>query len=422
MITSTNEQAEKAAIGSVILDQSIFDKIQAWIRIPDAFYYKINQKIWLTIIDLYRHGVGIDIITVVNRFKEKFNEDLSPSYVAEIQQQAINVENSEYYAKIVWSKYVEREVLKTSKKLDDVSRRGGENIEKTLLTFQKYIEELQNLTPNKDRSMDVIAPKAANDISKGASIIEYGLPFMDSSAGGMTRGEYVALGGRPGNGKTTLMINIVKALAEQGLKVMVFNREMTNTSAITKIMIRESDKLTMDSMRKKDLPDNVKEEINVMRDLIVDKYATVRMYDDIISLDESMVEIRRWEPDVVIDDFIQLIKVNGKRRSDRRFEIEDITNEYKWVLKKTNSSGILISQLSREVEKRIDSYPVMSDFDEGGTIEQGAESCVFVYYPYYFKPNDYSPLQNEVVVKKARYGKIGTFTVPFDGNKCKFGD
>jgi replicative DNA helicase len=195
---------------------------------------------------------------------------------------------------------------------------------------------------------------------------------------------------------------------------------MTNQAAISKLMILNSDILSTSDFRKKELTNKIKEEIEKQAEVVAKKYPNLRMYDNVRELDETMREIKRYEPDIVFDDYIQLIKINGKRSRDRRFEIEDIVNEYKWILKRVNAAGILVSQLSRDIEKRIDNTPTMADFSEGGTIEQGAETCMFVYYPYYFDPADNSPYQNEIIVKKARYGKIGTYTVGFSGSKCKF--
>ena len=418
----SNISAEKAILGAVLHDPRMIEKISAWIRSPEAFWYNKNQRVWISIHELYRKGIGIDIITVANKYKEKYNEDIDTLYLTKLVEESTRVENSEYHARIVWERHIQREVIKVSKKLEAASKLPTDKIAELLSLHRRYMEELSNLTPSKDRSMEIIANSAAEAIIKGTHIIKWGEPHLDDFAGGLTRGEFTALGGRPGNGKTTLMMNMIDLLVKKnpGIKIMVFNREMTNQSAISKFMVMNSDKLESSVFRKTEVDDNMAEEINRMKDIIIKKYADVRMYDDIVELDETMREIRRYEPDVVFDDYIQLIKINGKRSRDRRFEIEDIVNEYKWILKRVDASGVLVSQLSRDIEKRIDSTPVMADYSEGGTIEQGAETCMFVYYPYYFDPNEHSPYQNEVIVKKARYGTIGTYKVGFSGSKCKF--
>ena len=418
----SNEQAEKAVLGAVLNDPGIFEKTIAWIRTPEAFWYKRNQNIWMVLLELYRKSIPIDTISVTNRYEEKYQEMVDPIFVTEITQMAVGEENTQHHAKIVWERHVQREAIKVARKLESTSKMGGDEIQKLLDTHSRYIEELRNLHPSKERAIDIVVTNAADTLIKGNHIIEWGEKHLDDYAGGMTRGEFTALGGRPGNGKTTLMLNMVDVLtmSDPSLKIMVVNREMTNQAAIAKIMVMNSDNLKTDDLRKKHLEDSVKEEIQVQSHNLIKKYPNLRMYDDIIELDETIREIKRYEPDVIFDDYIQLIKINGKRSRDRRFEIEDIVNEYKWVLKRVNASAVLISQLSRDIEKRIDNTPTMADYSEGGTIEQGAETCMFVYYPYYFDPGEWSPNQNEIIVKKARYGSIGTYTVGFSGSKCKF--
>jgi len=293
-----------------------------------------------------------------------------------------------------------------------------EDVEVLLSKQQKYLEELSNLQPNKSKTIDEVVKKSKESIISGSNIIEFNISYLDDIAGGMTRGELTTIGGRPGHGKTTLMLNIVKALTRQGLKVVLFNREMTNTAAIAKLITLESSKLSYKDMRKKELSILTVDEINKMCQLIVDKYQTLTMYDDIRDLDSTLREIKRIQPDVFIDDYIQLTE--SSKKQDRRFEIEEIMREYKWIAKKTTSSGILISQLNRDLEKRIDPTPTMGDYSEGATIEQMSENCWFRFYPYAFNPRDNDSLKAEFIAKKARYGKIGTYEVNFNGDKCLF--
>ncbi|MBU2685665.1 MAG: hypothetical protein KKF27_20680, partial [Gammaproteobacteria bacterium] len=135
----------------------------------------------------------------------------------------------------------------------------------------------------------------------------------------------------------------------------------------------------------------------------------------------AMREIRRHRPDVVIDDYIQLIGMNDAGLEGRRFEIEHIMNEYKWIAKELNLSALLVSQLSREIEKRfVDHSPKMSDYSEGGTIEQSAECCLLVLYPYNFDHEEYVKFVSQIISAKTRYGTIGTYNVGFSGARCKF--
>ena len=241
---------------------------------------------------------------------------------------------------------------------------------------------------------------------------------MDNFAGGMTRKEITVLGGRPGHGKTTLMLNVVRGLIEQGYSVMLFNREMSNIETMKKLYVMESNDISY-SMIRSGISEDKKIALNSVSEYVKEKYEKLTAFDDIRSLDDCIREINKGKPDVVIDDYIQLIDV-GQGYKDRRFEIEKIVQDYKWAVKQNNCSAILVSQLNRDIEKRFDPRPRMSDYAESGVIEQTAESAMFVFYGYNFDSEKYNRYKSEVIVAKSRYGQIGTYPMGFNGNKCKF--
>ena len=136
------------------------------------------------------------------------------------------------------------------------------------------------------------------------------------------------------------------------------------------------------------------------------------------TLADAMKELGRERPDVVIDDYIQLIRLD-KQKSDRRFELEEIMLDYKWLCKKLDCSAILVSQLNREIEKRLDGKPKLSDFAESGVIEQTAESAFFIYYAYATNDEDEDPYETEIICQKSRFGQLGSYLMGFNGDKCR---
>ena len=186
-----------------------------------------------------------------------------------------------------------------------------------------------------------------------------------------------------------------------------------------KIFVMESDELTYNQLRQDGTKDIIESNIEELEKSIKKKYKNVYMYESVRELDETMREIGKVQPDVVIDDYIQLIRTNDGNK-DRRFQLEEIMQEYKWAAKKWNFAGLLLSQLNREIEKRIDPMPRMSDYSESGVIEQTAETAMFVFYGYNFDPTSYDKYESQIITAKARYGQIGNFVVGFCGDRCKF--
>ena len=418
----SSKDAEQSVLGCILLDGvSIYEKVAAWIRNEDAFYYTDNKVIWKAIKSIYKSGQEIDLITVTNKIKDSENEDVNKSmayYISGLSTNIATTANVEQHAKIIWERHIQREAGKTANKLYSTSFTDYDNLDDTLQKHSKLIDELKDLQPSKRKEIDDILNSTLSNLKDGGNIIPFGMQQLDYPAGGMTRKEVTVLGGRPGHGKTTLSINIVRSLINQGFKVMLFNREMSNEEVMKKIIIMESKDIEYSKVRKNELTDEEITKIELLNEKIKEKYKNLIMYDNIRKLSEAMLEISRYKPDVVLDDYIQLIQVDDIE--ERRFQIEAIMHEYKWICKKENCSAILVSQLNREIEKRIDPKPRLSDFAESGVIEQTAETAIMPFYGWNFDNESYDRYEIEIIVPKARYGKVGTYVMGFNGNRCKF--
>ena len=415
-------EAEESLLGAILLEgKSIYEKVSPWIRVNDAFYNSENKIIWNIIKTLYKENVAIDIVTVIEKSKSMYNGDntLSAFYLTGLPDKVPTTSNVEEYARIIWEKYIQRETAKSANRLYNLSFDETENVQTILDEHSRLIEELKEIQPSRVKTIEDIVDEAKVNIKEGGNLIPFGMDVLDYPAGGMTRKEITVLGGRPGHGKTTLMINVMKSLIEQGLNVMLFNREMSNTEMIKKLCVIENDKLLYQDVRRNDFDDETEVVMEMQMEKIKDKYKNLKMYDHIRSLSDTMSEISKHKPDVIIDDYIQLIQADGVTEG-RGFEIEKIMQEYKWICKSENASAFLLSQLNREMDRRINPEPKMSDYSESGVIEQTAETAMFVFYGYNFDSESYDRYESKIISAKARYGNVGSYMVGFNGNKCKF--
>ena len=414
-----SEEAEKALLGCMITGGDREQEIGlAWIRDEGAFYFNENKTVWKALRKLYKDNIEIDFITLTDKVKDITGESMA-YYITGLAEFVPTKSNIEQYARIVWEKYIQRETAKSANMLVNASYDDYTEVDSILEKHSRLITELKEIQPSKERKIEDLVNEMIKVVEEDTNLIPFNLAHLDMFAGGMTRKEITVLGGRPGHGKTTLVINMVKGLIDQGFTVMLFNREMSNTEMLKKMVVMESKALEYGNIRRNDLSENDKTEFKSVSDKIKGDYENLIMYDGIRSLSDSLREIAKHKPDVVIDDYIQLIQVNNVREG-RRFEIEKIMQEYKWICKTENCSAILVSQLNREIEKRLDPRPRMSDYAESGVIEQTAESAMFVFYGHNFDSERYSPYKSEVIVSKSRYGKIGTHKIGFNGGRCKF--
>jgi len=418
-ISPSSQEAEEALLGCIIQGGEKEQEIaMAWIRDNSAFYITDNRIIWESMAELYKDGVNIDFVTLTNKVKDKTG-DSKAYYITGLTESFTSTVNVESYARIVWEKYIQRETAKSAEALLTASYDDYKNVGSILEKHSKLIEELRQIQPSKQRDISILVDEMKATVEEDSNLIPFNLGHLDTFAGGMTRKEITVLGGRPGHGKTTLVINIIRGLIEQGYRVMLFNREMSNTEMLKKMVVMESNGLKYGDIRRNDLSENSKEEFELVSEKMKHNYENFLMYDNVRTLDDCLREIAKHKPDVVIDDYIQLIDVSGVKEG-RRFEIEKIMQEYKWICKQENCSSILVSQLNREIEKRFDPRPRMSDYAESGVIEQTAESAMFVFYGHNFDSEKFNPYKSEIIVSKSRYGKIGTHAVGFNGGRCKF--
>ena len=418
-IMPNSTEAEEALLGCAIVggDREI-EIALAWIRDNNAFYDKNNKNVWKSIQELYRNNVEIDLITLSDKMKD-MTGDSQAYLLTGLAEKVPTVANVTQYARIVWEKYIQRETAKSARKLVDASYEDYKEVGNILETHTRLISELREIQPSKQINISDLVEEMKHNIKDKTNIIPFNKPYLDFSAGGMTRKEITVVGGRPGHGKTTLVINIIKGLIEQGYRVMMFNREMSNTEMLKKLVVMESPNLLYANIRQNSVGENNEVEFEDTIETIKSKYENLIMYESIRNLDDAMREVAKHKPDVIVDDYIQLIQVNGVKEG-RRFEIEKIMQEYKWICKSENCSAILVSQLNREIEKRIDPRPRMSDYAESGVIEQTAESAVFVFYGYNFDHERYDRYGSEIIISKSRYGKVGTYPVGFNGNRCSY--
>ena len=415
-----NEEAEIALLGSILLEgDKIFEKAKSIIKNSGAFYTSKHQELWNSFNRLYKNNVPIDTVTVFGDIKDNVKDHtLTTYYLTGLANGVPTTANCETYAKNIWYKFIQRKAVKSSQILYNLTLQNTDDIVEVLHHHEKIIQELKDIAPSKIVKTEDILTNTLEALQEGSNLIPFGIEQLDNAAGGMTRGEITVVGGRPGHGKTTMVINIVKRLLEQGKKVMLFNREMTNVEMMKKILVMEFQEFSYEKIRKASNIDKEITEINLKKEELGEKYKNLIMLDDCKTLADAMKEISKEKPDVVLDDYIQLIRTDNSKNKDRRFEIEDIMLDYKWICKKIKCSAILVSQLNREIERRLDPRPKLSDFAESGVIEQTAEAAFFVYYPYAVDDRDNDRYEIEIICQKARYGKLGSYNMGFNGDKC----
>jgi replicative DNA helicase len=417
-------EAERALLATILRDDSYFERAKKHITEGRLFYKPMHKRMWNMMEKLMHDGKGIDTIAVCSMITvndKKSHPQLDTYYITGLLDDGINAK-WESYARIIAEKYFQRELIKEANQIQNLCFDNNRKYEDIVKKVNSVTNKIQTISTGKDFDLKKLVASTNQAIKEPLDLVNYGFSGLNSLAGGMTRGEITVVAGRPGHGKTTFIINMAYKLLQQGYKVMVINREMKSQEMMKKLLVIASGKLSHSMIRNGEIDKASQEEVNRSLDYILKNYEDkLIMFDDVFTLRESTQVIEKFKPDIVIDDFIQLIKVDSKLEG-RRFEIEEIMTEYKLLSKKLNMVSVLVSQLNRNIEQRVDPIPKMSDLAESGSIEQTAENIIFVYYDYKvrFEQSDYGPNRNQLIAAKVRYGTSGSITMGFNGDKCLF--
>ena len=414
-----SSEAERLVLGQALIDNSVIDQIAHYIPEDKVFYETKHQQIWKSILDMHRDGAKvIDVVTITAKIPPNKNTQSPAYYLSGLIEQVPTTANAEQYAKIIYEKWLLRKVIYQSEKIKGVMAVDGSEAYQLLQRLHREIEDILNLRVREDFSLSGLVDDTIENMLTTDNLVPFGLPKLDELTGGMTKGEITVIAGRPGHFKSTMMINIVKNLINEGKSVVVFNREMSNVEMMKKLIILESEALSYGNMRMGFFDDEANKDLDKARKSIKEKYKKLIMLDDVFDIDRAMREIRKHKPDVVIDDYIGLIDVIGM--DDNRLRIDNIMKQYKRAAKTYGCAAILLSQLNRGCEERANKRPILRDLRDSGSIEQDAEMVLFMYYDYRYnyKDSNIGEYGIEVILGKNRYGKTGSALMGVIGDRC----
>ena len=423
MDVSYDFETEDVVLGTVIRYPGEFDKVCRWLNNSEVFGQERAKILWKKIKRMKKSAEHIDTITVCSNInKEDAKKGLTKHYVVTCTGQASVAGTTELYASKIYEKYLMRNVIKNSQLIAEKAKGNMPDVYELLGEAHTLYGKLLDVRPTVAANIESVIKETLDSINNQTNkLIKTGYGGMDKFAGGLTRGEITIIGGRPGHGKTTIMINMLSKMLEQGYRVMFFSRELPNTELLKKIVCLESEQLSYNMVRKNIYNETDLKLVNQTLDRIKDKYGEDKflMFDNIRDFATSSAEVRKFKPDIIFDDYIQLISCNGKEEH-RRLQLEKLCNDYKWLAKETDAVVVLASQLNRAIEYRDDSKPQLSDLAESGAIEQVAENVFFVYYEYKVKGE--SGKDKDLITlfaRKIRYGETGDVDLGYAGDRCK---
>jgi len=454
-----NIEAEQAVIASVLVSNDIYDEISP---IVDAqkFFDPVHVKLYETIEILISKGLLANPITLKNYFEnnEGLKELGGQEYLIKITKFSTSVKQAIDYAKIVQEMHIRRELIKISQSIldesstdRDVGTSGDiiiQNAEKSLFDLAERGHFNQSFMKFDNALKQTIEmAKSAYQNEEGLVGVPTGLTDLDSRLGGLHKQDLVIIAGRPSMGKTALATNIAfhaaRNIEKKGDKstIAFFSLEMSSEQLSTRILSEQSRIRSNDIRRGKVSEKEFEQFIETSKNifnlpLFIDETPAIT----IAAISNRSRRIKRlFGLELIIVDYIQLMRSSGKKEYNRVQEISEITQGLKALAKELNVPVLALSQLSRAVEQRDDKKPQLADLRESGSIEQDADVVMFVFRQAYYLQNkeptvgsiehaEWQTKMNEIshladiMISKQRHGPTGNVKVEFEAMYTKFKD
>jgi len=362
-----------------------------------------------------------------------------------------------HYSKLLSDLYIRRQLIKISEEtLEDSKNKeleiSGtnilENTERKLFEIAERGEFQRSFVTFKDALKETIdMATAAYKNDQGIVGVPSGLTDLDDRLGGLHKQDLIIIAGRPSMGKTALATNIAFNAAENIQKkdkktsVAFFSLEMSSEQLSTRILSEQSRIKSNDIRRGKINQEDFEKFIEASKNLEnlplhIDDTPAIT----ISALSNRARRLKRKQGlDLIVIDYIQLMKSSGYKNEGRVLEIGQITQGLKALAKELNVPVLALSQLSRQVEQRDDKKPQLADLRESGSIEQDADVVMFVFREQYYLEKQEPKLgtaehvewqekmnqvhnQAEIIIGKQRHGPTGLIKLEFESAFTKFKD
>lgn len=415
-------EAEQAVLGAMLIDSRCVPEVISKLKAAD-FYLETNRNIYETILTMFNYSEAIDPVTVLEKMRLNGEAtESTPRYLVELMNITPTTTNVMEYASVVSDRSLLRAVAETAGEITDIVHAGGGTADEVLEVAEKRIydlrkgrttSELEPIGPVLKRVYDKVleAEKHGSDIPG----ITTGLPDLDHAIKGLNDSDLIFIASRPGMGKTSIALNITLSAAKSsGKAVAIFSLEMAREQLAMRLLSSVSH---VDGEKLKTGRGITKEEWNQLIRSAADISRSKIYLNDNPTLTVSEMNAQcRQVPDLglIVIDYLQLMSSAGGQvgyNQNRVQVVSEISRFLKIMAKEHNVPVICLSQLSREVEKREDKRPRLSDLRESGSIEQDADIVMGLFREGYYDKGAENPNSAECIILKNRHGDTRTVSL-----------
>jgi replicative DNA helicase len=433
-----NFLAEKMILSCLLVNSEAIEITSRTISV-NVFYFKNHQEIYKAITFMYKNNLPIDILTLITFLQDNglLQKVGGLKVLIELLSQIPNLVYLEEYLRLIKDKFIRRSLIKlgyetinsgyiTNVPLESILN----DLENRLFNLTSEIKQ-QKLFSSAELLNEIFFELKTKSLDPKLSGVASGFYDLDSLTQGFQKSDLIILAGRPSMGKTALGLNIAASIIKNSkLPVLFFSLEMSKEQIMYRLLAMETN---INQMRLKSgkLYQNDWIKLNKMIEIL----AKLPLFID-DTFDLSIQDIRskiktiifeQNQIGLIIIDYIQLMQNTKVKTENRVQELSQITRSLKTIAREFNVPIIGLSQLSRNVESRIDKRPVLSDLRESGSIEQDADLVLMLYQNRAQSPQQTNQKEDhantqivELIIAKHRNGPIGNVKLKFDEQQTKF--
>ncbi len=438
-----NAEAEQAVLGCVLLDEEAALKVLTELK-EDDFYIPAHAAVFTAMRAIFARNTPVDFVTLVGELEALglMEQVGGVSYVSKLTNAVPTASNYRYYLDLIRKNSQLRKLIAAGEKIIDCAYTGDPDDGAMSLAER----EIYALAEKGDSGSFVGMPTATGEVidklealcrdPKASRGITTGFAGLNRYLNGLQRSDLILIAARPGEGKTSIGMNMVRIAAlsaerktETGAPdpyvCAVFSLEMPYTQLAKRMLCSEAlvdmthcneGNLTAEEWRR--LID-AKARLDKSKIFIYDSSNMSPM--EIVSRCRRLK--REHGLDLVMIDYLQLMTMGGRVES-RQQEVAAITRMMKIAARELDVPILLLSQMSRAIDSRKDGRPQMSDLRESGAIEQDADIILFIHRPN--KNNESLPEEErakvELIIAKHRNGETGTVELKWQGPFVRFVD
>ena len=430
LVPPQNIQAEEAVLGGILLDPDAIGRIADLIK-PEAFYINAHQEIYKTALMLHTQGKPTDLTSMSawladNGSLEKIGGN---NKLVELVENVSSTASIEQVANLISDKFIRRQLIRSGNEVVQLGFDQAQETNEVLDKAEQKIFEISQEKPTKGltqaaeiltTTFNEIEARSLGKEELGVKTLFYDLDEMTQ---GFQRSDLIIVAGRPSMGKTSMVLNIAKNVAQsQDLPVCVFSLEMSKEQLTYRLLSLEigieSGRLKTGRLSPEQWP-ALGEGINSLSQIpvFIDDKPNLSVLE-MRSLCRRLMAEQKKKLGLIVIDYLQLME--GTTPDNRVQELSRITRGLKGMARELNVPVIALSQLSRGVESRTSKRPMLSDLRESGSIEQDADLVLMIYRDEYYNPETEDKGIAEIIVTKHRNGPIGTVRLLFEPQFTRF--